>query len=246
MSNSKENPVSYSINDPYSSYAGMDEETRRKKAAKILSILKSQVKLGSCDLLDIGTGSGHIIQIIARECKSATSVNLTDERVVTEGYKFYKVKDVTLPFANESFDVVISNQVIEHIPPQDVHLKEIHRVLRKGGIVYLATPSKYTLIEPHLKLPFLSWLPRPVASIYAWAIKRQVWDVYPLSFERLKELALPMFTIEDMSAKIIKYPQEYKLDMYPMIQPILKIMPLFILRLLRPIFPSFIVLLRKK
>lgn len=246
MSNSKENPVSYSINDPYSSYAGMDEETRRKKAAKILSILKSQVTLGSCDLLDIGTGSGHIIQIIAKECKSATSVNLTDERVVTEGYKFYKVKDVTLPFANESFDVVISNQVIEHIPPQDVHLKEIHRVLKKGGIAYIATPSKFTLVEPHFKLPFLSWLPRPLADAYVRLFKHKQFDIYPLTFGRLSRMAETMFQVKDMSVKIIKQPKEFNLDMFPRLQPVLQALPEFLLIWLRPFMPSFIVILQKK
>ncbi|MGE0267283.1 MAG: methyltransferase domain-containing protein [Candidatus Omnitrophota bacterium] len=246
MSNSKENPVNYSIHDPYSSYAGMDEETRRKKAAKILSILKTHVALDQCDLLDIGTGSGHIIQIIARECKSATSINLNDERVVTEGYKFYKVADVRLPFASESFDVVISNQVIEHIPPQDVHLKEIHRVLKKGGIAYVATPSKFTLIEPHFKLPFLSWLPRALADAYVKLFKHKRFDIYPLTYGQLKRMADKMFQVTDMSVKIIKQPKEFNLDMFPRLQPVLKAMPEFLLTWLRPFMPSFIVILQKK
>lgn len=246
MSNSKEKPADYSINDPYSSYAGLDEETRRKKAAKILSILQSQVKLKNCDLLDIGTGSGHIIQIIARECKSATSVNINDERVVTEGYKFYKVNDVNLPFANESFDVVVSNQVIEHIPPQDVHIKEIHRVLKKGGIAYIATPSKFTLIEPHFKLPFLSWLPRPLADAYVRLFKHKRFDIYPLTFGKLRRMTETMFDVKDMSVKIIKEPERFNLDMFPRLQPFLKSLPEFLLIWMRPFMPSFIVILRKK
>ncbi|MBP9854328.1 MAG: class I SAM-dependent methyltransferase [Candidatus Omnitrophica bacterium] len=246
MSNSEDNTLNYSIRDPYSSYAAMGEETRLRKAEKILSVVRSYVKLSECDLLDIGTGSGHIIQIISRECKSATSVNLTDERIVKDGYTFRQVEDVNLPFPNESFHVVISNQVIEHIPPQDIHLKEIHRVLKKGGIAYIATPSKYALIEPHFKLPFLSWLPRPLANVYVKFFSHKRFDIYPLTYGQLNRMSEKMFYINDMSVKIIKNPKEFNLDVFPRLQPILKSMPTLLLTWLRTFFPSFIVILQKK
>jgi ubiquinone/menaquinone biosynthesis C-methylase UbiE len=47
-----------------------------------------------------------------------------------------------LPFADDSFDVVLSNHVIEHVEDQGEHLKELRRVLREDGICYLATPNK--------------------------------------------------------------------------------------------------------
>jgi len=212
----------------------------------MISILEKHVDLGSCDVLDIGTGSGHIIQLVSKKCKSATSVNLEDERIAKEGYTFVEVKDVHLPFDNGTFDVVISNQVIEHIPVQDIHINEIYRVLKNGGIAYIATPSQYTLIEPHFKLPFLSWLPRPLSNLYVKLFNHKRWDIYPLTLGKLTKIAMPKFEIEDMSLKIIKHPKDYQLDMFPHLQPLLKVLPEFILRLLHPFLPSFIVILHKK
>ncbi len=245
MSNSHDGADGFSLSDPYSSYAGLNEETRRKKAAKIISILKSRVDLAACDLLDVGTGSGHIIALIAPECQNATSINLEDERVVKEGYRFVKVDDVRIPFADESFDVVISNQVIEHIPPQSEHLREIHRVLKKGGVAYLATPSRFTLIEPHFKLPFLSWLPKSAANAYARLFGHKQFDIYPLTLGRVRAMTEGLFRVENMSVAVIKEPDRYKLDMLPSLQPVLRRLPVWLLQILQPFMPSFIVLLYK-
>jgi SAM-dependent methyltransferase len=63
----------------------------------------------------------------------------------------------------------VSNHVIEHVGPRPIqmdHLREIHRVLRPSGLLYLAAPNKWTVMEPHFRLPFLSWLPHPMADRY--------------------------------------------------------------------------------
>lgn len=46
-----------------------------------------------------------------------------------------------LPFADESFDIVHGNQVIEHVPNIDLFLSEIFRVLRQGGYAVLSTEN---------------------------------------------------------------------------------------------------------
>jgi SAM-dependent methyltransferase len=57
-----------------------------------------------------------------------------------------------LPFKNNTFDCVISSQVIEHIPYDDVLFTEMSRVLRPGGRLIIGTPDYSTvgwqLIEP--------------------------------------------------------------------------------------------------
>lgn len=234
------------MDDSLNTRSSLDEKTRNEKALKIHRILAHAADLSKCDLLDIGTGSGHIAHYLSRFCKSVTSVNLRDERVLKDGYRFELVDSERLPFPDGSFDVVISNHVIEHTNDQQLHLREIHRVLRTGGVVYLATPNKYALMEPHYKLPFLSWLPRKMASSYLKAFKGQPWVVHPLSFGMLRSAAFGLFDFQDMSVEVIKNGRKYELDMYPAIQPLLSILPLGLLKLLRPILPSYIILLRKK
>lgn len=229
-----------------STHAGYDDKVRNKKAMKLLGILGKAVNLKECDLLDIGTGSGHIAHLLSKHCKSVTSVNLVDERVIKGNYNFVKTDGEGLPFQDESFDVAVSNHVIEHVSDRGLHVNEIHRVLKKGGIVYLATPNKYAFIEPHFKLPFLSMLPRNIAAHYLKFIKGKEWDVFPLSYDDIQNLTTPLFTIEDLSIKLIKNPKEYNLDMFIALQPLLKIMPTACLSCLRPILPSYIFILKKK
>jgi SAM-dependent methyltransferase len=49
--------------------------------------------------------------------------------------------DVGLPFASDSFDVVILSEVVEHLVDTDGGLAELHRVLRPGGHLILSTPN---------------------------------------------------------------------------------------------------------
>jgi ubiquinone/menaquinone biosynthesis C-methylase UbiE len=76
-----------------------------------------------------------------------------------------------LPFESASFDVVFANAVLEHIPPpRTVFLKEMWRVLRKGGhLIINESPNKYLPIDLHTTggLLFVPWLPKRLARQYA-------------------------------------------------------------------------------
>jgi SAM-dependent methyltransferase len=65
-----------------------------------------------------------------------------------------------LPFESGSFDVVILNHVITYIPDQLSALLEIRRVLKPGGICYIALPNKLFPRDPHSKFLFVHYLPR--------------------------------------------------------------------------------------
>ena len=120
------------------------------------------------------------------------AVDLDDERITHEGFTFTRVEGTTLPFPDESFDIVISNHVIEHVGDQSAqldHLSEIRRVLRRGGLGYLAVPNRWALVEPHYRLAFLSWLPRRIADAYLRATRnRAPYDCHPPGPVRLRRL----------------------------------------------------------
>jgi ubiquinone/menaquinone biosynthesis C-methylase UbiE len=83
----------------------------------------------------------------------------------------------TLPFADDSFDLVTTFQTLEHVADVDACLREMVRVLRPGGVLYLRAPNYRCFFEPHYRLPFLPtmrrswaerylrWLGRPVAGL---------------------------------------------------------------------------------
>jgi ubiquinone/menaquinone biosynthesis C-methylase UbiE len=58
-----------------------------------------------------------------------------------------------LPFENESFELVLSEQVFDHVQDYDSTLAELKRVLCPGGVSLHIFPPRYTIIEPHVHIP---------------------------------------------------------------------------------------------
>lgn len=173
----------------------LDRQSRRAKAAKIAALVEQRRPLGGADLLEIGTGGGIIASLLAERVGSGgkvCSVDVDDLRAVRDGYEFQLVEGVELPFDDDSFDVVVSNHTIEHVgetETQLTHLREIARVLRPGGVGYLASPTRWALVEPHFKVPFLSWIPpRHRTNALRLSRRGRVYDIHPRTRPELQAL----------------------------------------------------------
>jgi 2-polyprenyl-3-methyl-5-hydroxy-6-metoxy-1,4-benzoquinol methylase len=155
-------------------HAILDASSRNHKAQKIAAILARRLDLRGKRILDIGAGSGHIAGYFAAQVGPEGEVLAVD-----------RVSGETLPFSDSGFDIVITNHVIEHVGLRDAqlrHLQEIARVLKPGGLVYLAVPNRWQVMEHHFRLPLLSWLPLPLASAYVRLTRRgSHYDCTPLS-----------------------------------------------------------------
>jgi arsenite methyltransferase len=103
------------------------------------------------DVLDLGSGAGTDSLIAAQMVGSAgtvTGIDMTAEMLEKaraaaaelglDNVTFLEGEVERLPFADESFDVVISNGVIDLVPDKDAVFSEIHRVLRPGGRIQIA------------------------------------------------------------------------------------------------------------
>jgi SAM-dependent methyltransferase len=69
-----------------------------------------------------------------------------------------------LPFGDQSFDVVFSNAVIEHVGDRERQRLFVAEALRVGRRVFLTTPNRWFPIEVHTRLPFVHWLPQDAAG----------------------------------------------------------------------------------
>lgn len=103
-------------------------------------------------VLDVGCASGWLREAV--NDRSYVGVDLT-ARISggKRGWQFVQADGRQLPFANESFDLVILFEVIEHLPPGSERqaLAEALRVLRPGGKVLLSTPHRHflgTVLDP--------------------------------------------------------------------------------------------------
>jgi cyclopropane fatty-acyl-phospholipid synthase-like methyltransferase len=100
-------------------------------------------------VLEVGTGTGALLHDLVGRGVRAEGVELRQE-LIDEAHRFFgpmpiqRVNGTALPFADASFDVVMSFDVFEHIPDSDAHLSEVRRVLTPGGAYLIQTPNKWT------------------------------------------------------------------------------------------------------
>ena len=176
-------------------HAVLDEPSRILKARKIVALLGEDAFARAAQLLEVGCGSGVIAATLARlgaPRLQVSAVDVADNRLTRDGYAFHQVEGTTLPFPSRVFDVVVTNHVIEHVGDEDDqlrHLQEITRVLADDGVVYLAVPNRWRLVEPHYRLPLLSWLPARLADALVRATGRGThYDCRPLDDRAARRL----------------------------------------------------------
>ena len=174
------------------SHAVLDFSSRTRKALKIERLLREYRKTDIRRVLEVGTGGGHIARHFAALGAAVHAIDVNDERQVLDGYAFQLVAGTELPFGDGFFDLVISNHVVEHVGNMDAqlqHLREIFRCLEPGGVLYFSVPNKWFPVEPHYKLPLLSWLPSRLASLYVrWSGRGSNYDCRLLSFRECQEI----------------------------------------------------------
>jgi arsenite methyltransferase len=108
-------------------------------------------------VLDLGCGAGTDLLIAAQHCERAIGVDMTPamlERAAASAdemglsnVELHESLIESLPVADASVDVVISNGVIDLVPDKDVVFAEIDRVLRPGGRLQLADVIIHTAVS---------------------------------------------------------------------------------------------------
>jgi ubiquinone/menaquinone biosynthesis C-methylase UbiE len=239
------------VTSPRASHASLDLAARGRKAAKVRALLDEVVDLDGARVLEVGTGSGAIAASLV-EAVGPTghveAVDVVDERVVKEGVRFTQVEGTEVPFEDGSFDVVISNHVIEHVGDRSEqlrHLRELRRVLRPGGWAYLAMPNRWRVVEPHFKLPLLSWLPPRLRSGYVRLAGRgERYDCDPMSRRELQALVADAgFEAHDRTVDAVRVVR--RVESPKGLSRVALAAPASLLALGRPLVPTEIALLRK-
>ena len=101
------------------------------------------------NILVVGCGNGIEAYCLSDTFPNAsvTGIDLSVENPITEGNVSIRKLDVTqLPFSEESFDLIYSYHVLEHVPDYNKALAEINRVLTKDGLLIIGTPNRDRLI----------------------------------------------------------------------------------------------------
>jgi len=96
-------------------------------------------------LLEVGSGEGYGIPILIDHCSKYVAVDKHKPSIEQNLNDKFSFKEMSLPpllFEDDSFDSLVSFQVIEHIEDDDAFAMEIARVLKKGGKAVITTPNR--------------------------------------------------------------------------------------------------------
>jgi len=130
------------------------------RSAKVLAVLeKAGVPVGG-RVLDAGCGGGGMPLSLAEEAARVVGIDLSD-RFIGAGtalaremglcnLAFAQANGMALPFGRQSFDLVLSHAVIEHVEDAGLYLRECARVLAHDGWMYLSTAPYLSFAGAHL------------------------------------------------------------------------------------------------
>jgi SAM-dependent methyltransferase len=130
----------------------------------LLTYVRGHPAFPAVKVLDYGCGDGALVRLLREHGCDGAGCDLFYEGAETRpgDEEFIRAieADAPLPYPDGTFDVILSNQVFEHIDELAPVLERLHRVLRDDGHMLLHFPSAEVIREAHLGMPFVHWLPR--------------------------------------------------------------------------------------
>jgi SAM-dependent methyltransferase len=173
--------------------AGGDTARPRNLTRRLRWIERSVGPLPGRRVLDAGCGAGHYVASLLERGADARGVEIDTAKLAKvrtpAGVRGRLVQGdlERAPFASASFDLVLLNEVLEHVPDDAAALREAFRLLRPGGALVLFAPNRLFPFETHgvyarrsqrritHTLPGVPWLPLPLGRLWLRYWARNYW-----------------------------------------------------------------------
>lgn len=132
------------------------------RAKFVESVLSSELIAERLMILDIGAGEGSTSKFLSQK-NLVISLEPKSERIkkipTTDSLQPIRADDINLPFKSSKFNVIILQDVIEHLNITNKLSSDLGNLLKENGIIYLSTPNRLSLLniisDPHWGMPLL-------------------------------------------------------------------------------------------
>ena len=164
-----------------------------------LRLIRERIPLRGRRVLDVGCGLGQYVRRIRELPAESYGIDIEPARVregAAETPGLLLASAEALPFADGSFDVILLNEVLEHVGDERASLREAARVLPPGGHLVIYAPNRGFPFETHGvrwrgryrfgNFPLVNYLPGalrdrlvPHARVYGAGELRRLWQGLP-------------------------------------------------------------------
>jgi len=137
--------------------------------------VKPSRKRFAFDVADIGCGAGTQSLLWAELGHRVHGLDINQpllelarQRALDAGYSIELQigSAASVPWSNESMDICLAVELLEHVQDWEACLREFTRILRPGGVLFLTTSSKLCPLQQEFNLPLYSWYPAPMKRYF--------------------------------------------------------------------------------
>lgn len=173
-------------NKRYSEYEKEQNSLSVERDNKILEYIE-KTGITNLKILDFGCGAGFL-SVKLSKFSDVTAIDLSDKAIELLQEKCPQIRAICgdvlkFDFEEGSFDIVISEEVIEHVNDQPEYLRRASKYLKKGGCLILTTPNK-AIMDKYRP----GWSNQPIENL--------------LNENELRALLFPYFKIRELSTII--------------------------------------------
>ena len=193
----------------------------RGKVALIDRIEEEIFSFEDKKVLDVGCGKGGLIISCALRGSHAIGIDidlselriakLRAKKIDTVNLQLIRCSADILPFRNNLFDLVTPTSVLEHVNTPEKVIKEMVRVLKSRGFIFITGPSPSFPREAHYKIFYIPYMPKKLGKIYlqlrgfnASFFLQEVTYPYPSASYIEQLLSLAGMVVENLTEKKIR------------------------------------------
>lgn len=181
-----------------------------ERAKFVENIISKVTDLTGKKVLDLGAGEGSTSQLFSKN-NFVVSLEIKSERIK----KIVRAKSLQpliadafqLPVKKNSFDIIIMQDVIEHIEFTDNLVENLYSLLKNNGIIYLSTPNKLSIIniisDPHWGMPLLAMFKR-----------RQIKKIFLKHFRRADYNRTDIAELHSLYAILKKFDKKFSINLF--------------------------------
>ncbi len=151
----------------------------RRGQDRRLAQIRQYVSLEGARILDVGCGLGMYVARLRQFSDEVYGVDIDEEKIAQASQtlpNLYVSPAEKLPFPDSSFDVILLNEVIEHVNDDRMAIQEAYRCLTPGGHIVIYAPNRLYPFETHgffigkryffRLLPFINYFPARIRDVF--------------------------------------------------------------------------------